>query len=195
MSQHDENLMDHDYDGIREYDNPMPGWWSLLFVLTIVFSIGYTTYFGIIAPEAGRMADYTSDMQVQAELNAKLEAAKMTPEKLQALVGDASLQVKGRAKFAQVCVPCHGAKANGMATDTTPALGPNLTDDHWLHGGDLIQIYKTVNEGVLAKGMPAWGKAMAPDEVNAVVMYVASLRNSNVPGKAPQGEPWTPAAK
>ncbi len=187
-------LLDHDADGIREYDNPMPGWWKFAFLGTMAFAIGYWVYYGFIETQANRLDVYAAEMKIQDEANAKLAALQMTEEKLQALVGDKDLLAKGETKFKTVCFACHGLKANGMVTDAAPGLGPNLTDNAWIHGGNLIDIYTTVTKGVEAKGMQAWGKILPPDELNGVVLYVNSLRNTNVAGKPPQGDPWKPLA-
>jgi cytochrome c oxidase cbb3-type subunit 3 len=83
--------------------------------------------------------------------------------------------------FQQRCVQCHLAKGQG-------GIGPNLTDNHWIHGnGSLMDIYKVVNEGVLSKGMPNWGKQLRPMELRKVVAYLGTLRGTLVPGKPPEG--------
>jgi cytochrome c oxidase cbb3-type subunit 3 len=87
----------------------------------------------------------------------------------------------GQQAFTTNCVACHGTKAEGI-------IGPNLTDEHWLHGGGPAQIFGTIRDGVPAKGMPSWGPVLGPATVKSLTAYLLSLRNTRVPGKAPQGE-------
>ena len=97
------------------------------------------------------------------------------------LLTDASDLSAGKAIFATNCVVCHKADGGG-------GIGPNLTDEYWIHGGGPLDIHNTVVQGVTAKGMAAWGRQLGPDRVDAVVAFVLTLRNTNVPGKAPEGE-------
>lgn len=186
MSTHDQDrLLDHEYDGIQEYDNPMPGWWKALFWLSIVFAAGYWLYFHTFGPRGTPIADEYESELAEAKLAAQGRPQEIafkpkTEEELQRLMANADLVSKGAAKYKEVCAACHGDKAEGK-------IGPNLTDNAWLHGGTMPEIYKTVWEGVLQKGMPSWGKAMTPDQLDSVVAYVGSIRNTNVAGKAPQG--------
>jgi len=175
-----ERLLDHDYDGIQEFDNPLPRWWVWIFWATIVFAILYSIDVGGFMRGPGRLADYNRTMA---------EAAKKFPRAggpadaatLAALARDPSALALGKTVFATNCAVCHRADAGGN-------IGPNLTDDYWLHGGTLVQINTTINTGVLDKGMPNWGKMLPAQQVNAVSVYVASLHGSNPPNpKPPQG--------
>ncbi len=86
------------------------------------------------------------------------------------------------SRFAKSCAPCHGEQAQGL-------IGPNLTDDHWLHGGTVEQIFQTVSKGWPPKGMPPWGRTLKPDELAALVSYVRSLQGANPPnGRPPEGD-------
>ena len=92
----------------------------------------------------------------------------------------------GAARFAKSCAPCHGERAQGL-------IGPNLTDDRWIHGGQVEQVFQSVAKGWPAKGMPPWGRAVPPEELSALVSYVRSLQGSNPPSpKAPEGDPVAP---
>ena len=96
---------------------------------------------------------------------------------------DAKLIAAGEAKFHTTCAVCHGEKAEGK-------VGPNLTDKFWIHGkGTLADIYATIAQGVLEKGMPSWALTLQPDELKALAIYIGTLRGRNVPGKEPQGNP------
>ena len=180
-----DHLLEHSYDGIQEFDNPMPRWWVYLFWATIIFSILYffnVPGFGI---GKGRIADYDRDIAAAASADAKRKAAEpagASGEQLTAMTKDASVVALGKQVFGQNCAACHRADAGGQ-------IGPNLADDYWLHGGTLEQIHKTVVDGVLEKGMPPWGKVLKPNQLDAVVAYIYTLRGTNPPNpKAPQGD-------
>jgi cytochrome c oxidase cbb3-type subunit 3 len=185
--QNEDRLLDHNYDGIQEYDNPLPRWWVTIFWATIVFSILYALNVPGIGNGKGRIAAYEADMLRAKALREKLEpAGAPTAEQLAALAADPTTVAAGRALFAANCVACHRADAGGL-------IGPNLTDDSWIHGGTLVEIRNTINEGVLAKGMPQWGKVFQPRQINSLAAYVNSLRGSNPPNpKAPEGTKVNP---
>ena len=183
--QEQDHLLEHNYDGIQEFDNPMPRWWVYIFWATIVFSILY--YFNVpgIGIGKGRIANYNETMAAARAAEAKRVAAQpagSSPEQLVALSKDATALASGKQTFTQNCAACHRADAGGQ-------IGPNLTDDYWLHGAAIDQIHKTVTDGVLEKGMPPWGKVLKPAQLDAVVAYVYTLRGTTPPDpKAPQGE-------
>lgn len=185
--QNQDRLLDHSYDGIQEYDNPMPRWWVITFWATIIFSILYVLNVPGIGPGAGRIADYDADMaRARAELAALQPQGGPDAAQLAALAQDAAATARGQEVFATNCAACHRADGGGL-------IGPNLTDDAWIHGGELTQIHFTIREGVLAKGMPAWGKVLRPEQLEAVTAYVATLRGTNPPNaKAPEGTPHAP---
>ena len=180
-----DHLLDHSYDGIQEFDNPMPRWWVYLFWATIIFSILYWLNVPGVGIGKGRIADYDRAMAAAAAADAKRKAAEpagASGEQLAAMTKDASVLALGKQAFGQNCAACHRADAGGQ-------IGPNLTDNYWLHGGTLDQIHKTVTDGVLEKGMPPWGKVLKPNQLDAVVAYVYTLRGTNPPNpKAPQGD-------
>lgn len=180
--QDNERLLEHSYDGIQEYDNPMPRWWVITFWATIVFSILYALNVPGIGNGKGRIADYNADMARAMALREKAEpAGVITDSSLALLAGNAATLEQGKQVFTTYCAACHRADGGGQ-------IGPNLTDDSWIHGGSPSSIRATINDGVLAKGMPEWGKVLKPDEVNAVAVYVGSLLGSNPPNpKAPEG--------
>lgn len=189
MSQEEEKLTDHAYDGILEYDNPMPSWWKNLFWGSIFFSIAYTGYYHLgdgklaHAEYAAEMAEWEAQQKALAAKNAP---RPVTEAELGGMMADAAAIGAGHAKFTAVCSPCHGERGEGK-------IGPNLTDGRWIHGdGSLTAIHKVVTEGVLAKGMPPWERAMKPEELRQVVAFVGSIRNTNVPGKAPEGNELSP---
>lgn len=175
-----DRLLEHSYDGIQEYDNPMPRWWLLTFAGTVVFSIIYLFNVGPVGSGKGRIADYEADMAKFAAAN-PAPAGDVAPERLLALAADTKALHEGQEVFTKNCAACHRPDAGGL-------IGPNLTDQYWLHGGALTDIYRTVSNGVLEKGMPPWAKTLKPKDLEQVVAYVASLKGTNPPNpKAPQG--------
>lgn len=172
----------HEYDGIEEADNQLPRWWVMGFAGTIVFALGYWVAYGVLQASPTPYQEYVARRALLAEARAaELAAAPMVSNELLAeLAARPDTLAAGRAVFAQQCVPCHGDKAEGK-------IGPNLTDRSWLHGGEAIAIHKTIVDGVLAKGMPAWGAVLGSEATRNVAAYVLSIRNSNVPGKPPEG--------
>ena len=181
-----ERLLEHSYDGIQEYDNPMPGWWLLTFAGTVIFAILYLFNIGPIGNGKGRIADYEADMKAFAAAHPASSGNDMTPAALLALVSKPDLVEIGRKTFATNCASCHGVDGGGL-------IGPNLTDKYWLHGSSLSDIYHTVTNGVLDKGMPPWGKILKPELVQDVVAYVSTLQGTHPSKpKAPQGTLTTP---
>lgn len=179
----DDRLLDHNYDGIQEYDNPLPKWWVYLFWATIVFSIVYAFNVPGVGIGKGRIANYEREMAAaRARYGDRLAASAPASESdLLAIASDTAKVSQGKATFDKNCMPCHRADGGGM-------IGPNLTDAYWIHGGHPLQVLKTVTEGVPQKGMPAWGLVMKPNEVASVVAYVLTLRGTHPPSpKAPQG--------
>lgn len=168
----------HVYDDIVEMDNPLPRWWLLTFAATVIFSAGYFYYFeGFKA--APTPADELAAARAADAARRGVEIAS-TPAQLRAMSEDRAAVAEGAALFAQSCAPCHGADGEGK-------IGPNLTDRHWLHGGQPDQVLATIAAGVPAQGMPAWKPALGPRKTELLTAYVLSLRGKNLPGKAPQG--------
>ena len=181
-----DRLLDHEYDGIHEYDNPLPRWWTTLFWATIVFSALYLLNLPGIGVGRGRLADYERDMAAARERQAARAAqspppAALSDDALTAMAKDPARLTLGREQFVTTCAACHREDGGG-------SIGPNLTDAFWIHGGRPTEILKTVTDGVLDKGMPAWGQTLSPDEVAAVAAYVLTLHDTHPPNpKEPQG--------
>ena len=179
-------LMDHDYDGIKELDNNLPPWWVYLFYACIIFSVIYLVRFEIMgAPD--QEAELKSEM-AQAKIDVA-EYMKTAPDLMDentvVLLDDAGSIGKGKEIFTTNCVACHRADAGGQ-------IGPNLTDDYWILGGGIKNLFHTItNGGRDGKGMIAWKGTLKPKEIQAVASYVISLRGSNPKDpKAPDGEIW-----
>jgi cytochrome c oxidase cbb3-type subunit 3 len=183
-------LLDHDYDGIRELDNNLPPWWVYLFYACIVFAVVYLVRFEIMGAD-------NQEMELKKEMaQAKIEVAEymktapdLMDEKTVTLLTDAAALAEGKTIFTTNCAACHRADAGGQ-------IGPNLTDDHWILGGGIKNVFHTlVNGGRDGKGMIAWKGTLKPKEMQKVASYVLSLRGSNPKDpKAPDGEIWVDAA-
>ena len=172
----------HEYDGIQEYDKRLPNWWLVTFYATIIFWVGYWFYYeraqlGLSGPAA-----------VEAELS-QIEAAKLASAPA---VDDASLWKMsrnpvfvdaGRATYATTCASCHADKLSG-------GIGPNLVDHLWIHGGTPTEIYNTVSNGVLVKGMPAWGPVLGGKKVAETVAFILSHHKEGDPIE--KQDAWTP---
>lgn len=177
-----QSLLDHEYDGIKEYDNPLPGWWVKIFWGSFFFSIGYVFHYHVSGNGPSVAASYENEMAVvRAEQARRALGEKVSEEGLAKLMADPKLMADAKAIFSQRCLPCHGERAQGV-------IGPNLTDAYWLHGeGALMDIHQYVSEGVPAKGMPAWKMQLTSLQIRELAAFVGSLRGTNVPGKAPEG--------
>jgi cytochrome c oxidase cbb3-type subunit 3 len=175
-------LLEHEYDGIREYDNPLPRWWVLIFWGSVVYSFAYVVWYHVSPHGTGVMAAYEEDMRLAREERAKQSLAEAPSEAvLGKLMGDADLMQDAKVTFTTRCAVCHAAEGQGL-------IGPNLTDNHWIHGqGSLMDIYAVVSHGVPEKGMPAWELQLKPIEVRKLASFVGSLRGKNLPGKPPEG--------
>lgn len=173
----------HVYDGIVEEDNHLPNWWLAILFGTIVFGFGYWFFFHTTGAGLNPAAAYK--VEAAELIRAHPEAAPMNDATLLALAGDPKLVAEGKQTFASVCVACHLTKGEGL-------VGPNLTDGFWLHGSKPVDIHTAVTNGFPEKGMPPWGKTLGASKVRAVTAYVLTIKNTNVAGKAPQGNPETP---
>ena len=181
---HDENhLLDHSYDGIQEYDNPLPRWWVLLFWACIIVSPIYVLYYHL-GPGPLSIDRYDAEMIAFFDKQAEelLAMGEITESTLVNLIADPSMMNSGQKIFQSKCATCHGMFGEG-------GIGPNLTDQYWLHGGQLMDVYGTVRDGVPTKGMVAWERQLRPAELMAVSAYVGDLLGSDPPNpKAAQGD-------
>src|SRR6478609_11567408 len=179
-------LMDHDYDGIKELDNNLPPWWVYLFYACIIFAVVYLVRFEVMgAPD--QETELKNEM-AQAKIDVA-EYMKTAPdlmdEKTVTLLTEPADLTSGKTIFETNCAACHRADAGGQ-------IGPNLTDDHWILGGGIKNLFHTItNGGRDGKGMIAWKGTLKPKEIQAVASYVISLRGSNPKDpKAPEGDVW-----
>ncbi|HEY4616929.1 MAG TPA: cbb3-type cytochrome c oxidase N-terminal domain-containing protein [Flavobacterium sp.] len=179
-------LLNHDYDGIRELDNNLPPWWVYLFYGCIVFALVYMVRFEIMGGD-------DQEMELKKELaQAKIDVAEymktapdLMDEKTVTLLTEPVDLETGKAIYTTNCAACHRADAGGQ-------IGPNLTDENWILGGGIKDIFHTItNGGRDGKGMIAWKGTLKPKEIQAVASYILSLKGSNpADPKAPDGEVW-----
>lgn len=178
-SEFDQPIAGHDYDGIQEFDNPLPMWWLWTFFGTIIFSFIYYIHYEFnVGP--------TLDQELAADMASiqaiKEEAHAHAPEvNLADVLGDPAKIQLGAAAYMGKCASCHGDKGQGL-------IGPNLTDRHWVHGATPEAIYAVIAGGVLDKGMPPWQGILKDDEIQGLVAFIDSIKGSNPPGaKGPEG--------
>jgi cytochrome c oxidase cbb3-type subunit 3 len=179
----------HSYDGIRELDNVIPPWFTTAFVLTIIFAAVYL-YRYHIAKDAPLMIEEYEIAMAKANLEhdeyLKKQASNIDENSVGLLTG-AELEA-GKKTFVTICAACHKADGGGM-------VGPNLTDDYWIHGGSLKDIFKTIKYGVPEKGMISWKEQLSPQQIAQVANYILTLHGTNPPdAKEKQGELYVPQA-
>lgn len=186
MHDDQDRLLDHSYDGIQEYDNPLPGWWVWLFWATILVSLGYPLYYHVGIGELV-YEQYNNSAAAFFEAQAKeLEGMEITEELLASFQEQTALMGGMEQVFVSKCATCHAAAGQGDAC-------PNLTDDYWINGGSLLEIHETIRDGVSGKEMKSWLSELGPARVLHMTAYVGTLRGKNVPGgKKPEGKLYTP---
>ncbi len=185
MEKEKDILMEHDFDGIKELDNRIPPWFNYLFYGTIIFGIIYMLDYHVLKTGKLPAQEYKDEMQQAAFQRAELiRSGALVNENTVTRLTDALSLSDGKEIFKTNCVPCHGENGQGI-------IGPNLTDEYWIHGGGLKNVFKTIKYGVPAKGMLTWEGKLNPREIQETASYVLSLEGTNPPNaKAPQGQKW-----
>ena len=179
--------MHHSYDGIRELDNHLPPWWKWLFYGTIGWSVVYLIMFHVTTSLPLSVDEYKIELALaedQLREYRSQQPRSVIDENTLEYNDDAATIERGKAIFStNNCGGCHRSDGGGNS------IGPNLADQYWLHGGATRNVFLTIRNGVVEKGMPAWGKSMSAEDVRDVTFFVLSLQGTNPPdGKAPQGE-------
>ncbi|MFM2135387.1 MAG: hypothetical protein RL021_787 [Bacteroidota bacterium] len=190
VEQEKDVLLDHDYDGIRELDNQLPPWWKYGFYVTIVFAVVYLFSYHLSGSGKLQIAEYDEQMAVaEAEKTEMMKRnAEYVTEANVTRLTDEALLADGKGIFEKNCVACHKSDGGG-------SVGPNLTDDYWIHGGGISNLFKTIREGVPAKGMISWKSQLSPKQIQQVASYVLTLHGTNPSGaKEPQGDLWKETA-
>jgi cytochrome c oxidase cbb3-type subunit 3 len=185
-----ELLLHHDYDGIKELDNTLPPWWVYMFYLTIVFAVVYLVRFHVMGGDTQEMELKNEIAQSKIEVAEYLKTAPdLMDEKTVTLLTEPAALAEGKIIYTTNCMVCHRADAGGQ-------IGPNLTDEQWILGGGIKNVFHTLmNGGRDGKGMISWKGTLKPKEMQKVASYILSLKGSNpVNPKASEGEIWVDEA-
>ncbi|MCS7037409.1 MAG: cbb3-type cytochrome c oxidase N-terminal domain-containing protein [Saprospiraceae bacterium] len=181
-----EIMFHHEYDGIRELDNRLPPWWVNLFILTVVWSAIYMFYYHWGGGGPSSTDEYNQEMErAKKEIAiAMAGAANAVDESNVVALKESAALAEGELIFKNLCAACHGQLGEG-------GVGPNLTDDYWLHGGGIKNVFKVIKYGVPEKGMISWQSQLTPSDMQKVASFILTLHGTNPPnGKDPQGELW-----
>ena len=180
-------MLDHNYDGIKELDNSLPPWWVAMFYITIFLGVIFFAYYHVLGGPS-QADEYNAEMKVAEQAKAAFaatQANQIDEDNLEASTDPQDLAI-GKTIYSTNCVACHLANGEG-------SVGPNLTDEFWIHGGGITNVYKTVKNGVPEKGMIAWSAQLKPADMYKVSSYILSLQGTNPPNaKAPQGDKYVP---
>jgi cytochrome c oxidase cbb3-type subunit 3 len=176
----DRLIADHEYDGIKELDNDLPPWWKWLFYITIAFGIIYMIRMWIFnADDLFQQREFEAEM---AEAASKMPAAPAAGEFEIKLLNDAASIASGKEIYGKICQVCHLVDGGGL-------VGPNFTDNYWIHGNTIEDWYGVVTNGVLEKGMIAYKDQLSPKQRLEVLSYIATLHGTTPANpKAPEGE-------
>lgn len=183
IDQEETIMLDHNYDGIRELDNHLPPWWLGLLYGAIVFAVIYMFNYHIFGWSPLSKGEYEQELTTAQKQIDEYQAknASSIDEKTVKVLTDATTLGKGKEIFTGKCAACHGNAGEG-------SVGPNLTDEYWLHGGTINDVFKTIKFGVPEKGMISWKATLKPNEIQNVSNYILSIQGSNpANAKAPQG--------
>ena len=185
-----EIMLDHNYDGIKELDNNLPPWWKYGFYFTIVFSVIYLIRFHVIGSGKLQLEEYQESMAAAAvEMEAFMaEQANLVDESNLTLLEDPARLEAGKAIYVGNCQVCHNPNLEGN-------VGPNLTDEYWINGGGIKNVFATIKNGVPEKGMISWESQLTPGQMHEVASFILSMQGTNPPNaKPPQGEKWVEEA-
>ena len=186
IEEEDEIILDHNYDGIKELDNSLPPWWVYMFYATILFAVIYLVRFEVLDGDTPEMEYEKAVAEARMEINKYKSTATdlITADNVEVLT-DAGALKRGKAVFNLNCASCHLADGGG-------SIGPNLTDEYWILGGGIKNVFTTIsNGGRDGKGMIAWNKTLKAEDIAKVSSYVLSLQGTiPVKGKAAQGDKW-----
>jgi len=183
-------LLDHDYDGIKELDNNLPPWWKWGFYISIVYAVVYLLIyhvFNIVPSSSERWENEMASAQEQID-RYMATAANLIDENSVTLLEDEGRLKNGKKIYDLNCVACHAADGGGL-------VGPNLTDEYWIHGGSINSVFAVIKNGVIEKGMIPWKTQLSPAEMQDVASYVLTLQGTTPANpKAAEGEKYVPEA-
>lgn len=176
-------VIPHTYDGIKELNNPIPRWFNVLFYGSIIFAAGYLYYYHV-ADGPRQDQEYATEMEkAAADKRAFLAKSGEKFDETNIKV-DLSMVSEGQVVYVSNCIACHGEHGEGI-------VGPNLTDEFWLHGGSINDVFKTVKYGVPEKGMISWEKTLSAKKIAEVTNYIMSIQGTKpANAKAAQGEKY-----
>jgi len=182
MSKPEDKLLEHSYDGIQEFDNPLPPWWVGLFGLTVVWGVIYFIFFHIVGLGGGQL-DELKNEYAEAEANKpKQTQNQIDLSSLTAALTDEESLSKGKKVYTNYCASCHGNAGEG-------GVGPAFADKYWIHGGKFQDRINTIINGVPEKGMVAWKGLLNDNDIAQVASYIEQFQGTNPPKlKAPEGD-------
>lgn len=174
----EDTIRPHVFDGIQEYDKRLPNWWLYTLYVTIVFWVGYWAYYEWFkVGHSGEQVVASAMARIESQ---RLAAAKVDDASLWKMSRNAEFVAAGKAVFDANCVACHLASLRGK-TESAAAIGPDLTDTKWIHGGTPTEVYNLINNGVLTKGMPTWGPVLGAKKISEVTAYILSKHQEGEP--------------
>jgi cytochrome c oxidase cbb3-type subunit 3 len=174
----------HVFDGIQEYDKRLPNWWLYTLYITIVFWVGYWSYFEWFrAGPSGEQAVVAAMAKIET---AKLAGARVDDATLWQMSQNSAFVENGGSTYASNCAACHLASLRGKG-ESVAAIGPDLTDTTWLHGGKPTEIHDLITKGVLTKGMPSWGPVLGAKKITEVTAFILSRHKEGEPILREQG--------
>mgnify|MGYP001443243348 CR=1 FL=1 len=188
---HEQDIdLSHDYDGISELDNKLPPWWTVAFGITILFSVAYLYRYHVSESAPLQIEELQIAIKEgEAEKAAYLAKTSGNVDENTVVMLDAGGIASGKTLFQANCIACHGNAGEGNA------VGPNLTDEFWIHGGAINDVFKTIKYGVTEKGMRSWKDELSPVQMAQLASYIKSLKGTNPPNaKEPQGDKYDEGA-
>ncbi|MGQ7870874.1 cbb3-type cytochrome c oxidase N-terminal domain-containing protein [Sunxiuqinia sp. sy24] len=183
----DKLLEGHEFDGIRELDNQLPPWLKYLFYGSIIFAASYLTLVFVFEDESVIQAkEYQNEMAAFME---EEEAAEEDETAVPVIRTEEEIMASGQATFSKICSVCHGKFGEGL-------VGPNFTDEYWIHGGTRENMHEVITTGVIEKGMISYKNILTENQIQDVITYIRSLESTNPPNqKAPEGEKYVPESE
>jgi cytochrome c oxidase cbb3-type subunit 3 len=176
--EHEDPIRPHVFDGIAEYDKRLPNWWLYTLYITIVFWVGYWAYYEWF--DIGLSGPQVVDAEIAKIEARRLSAAKLDDPTLWKMSQTPGFVEAGKATYVANCAACHLASLRGKG-ESPVAIGPDLTDTTWIHGGKPTEVYDLITKGVLTKGMPAWGPVLGAKKITELTAYILSLHKEGEP--------------
>ncbi len=185
LEEENELMMKENFDGIKELNNNVPPWFNILFYGTIIFALIYMFNFHVLKTSPLQEDEFKSEVTAaNYEKELLIKSGKLLTEATVVQLKDIGALSSGKETFISKCSVCHGRLGEGL-------VGPNLTDNYWIHGNTIQNVFKVIRAGVPAKGMISWESQLSPQQIQEVASYVLSLQGTNPPnGKKPEGQEY-----